>query len=126
MLPVMYAIGKILFKNHYFAMLGATLLAFECMHFVQTRLGTVDSYLVLFIMLTFYFMASYLDMDLRKTSYIKTLVPLFFSGVFFGCAISVKWIGFYAGAVIALLFFIKIFMRGSHSDWQDKHEGKLL
>lgn len=121
MIPVMYALGKKLFKNHYFAMLGATLLAFECMHFVQTRLGTVDSYLVLFIMLTFYFMASYVDMDLRKTSYFKTLVPLFFSGFFFGCAISVKWIGFYAGAGIALLFFVKMFL-----EWKSFGYGRIV
>lgn len=121
MIPVMYALGKKLFKNHYFAMIGATLLAFECMHFVQTRLGTVDSYLVLFIMLTFYFMACYVDMDLRKTSYFKTLVPLFFSGIFFGCAISVKWIGFYAGAGIAFLFFVKIF-----SQWKSFGYGRIV
>jgi dolichyl-phosphate-mannose-protein mannosyltransferase len=121
MIPVMYALGKKLFRNHYFAMIGATLLAFECMHFVQTRLGTVDSYLVLFIMLTFYFMACYVDMDLRKTSYFKTLVPLFFSGIFFGCAISVKWIGFYAGAGIAFLFFVKIF-----SQWKSFGYGRIV
>ena len=121
MIPVMYALGKKLFRNHYFAMIGAMLLAFECMHFVQTRLGTVDSYLVLFIMLTFYFMACYVDMDLRKTSYFKTLVPLFFSGIFFGCAISVKWIGFYAGAGIAFLFFVKIF-----SQWKSFGYGRIV
>lgn len=127
MLPIMYALGKKLFKNHYLAMVGATLLAFECMHFVQTRLGTVDGYLVLFIMLTFYFMASYVDMDLRKTSYIKTLVPLFFSGIFFGCAISVKWIGFYAGAGIAFLFFTKMILEWKSFGYgRIVHGGKIL
>ncbi|MDD3970293.1 MAG: phospholipid carrier-dependent glycosyltransferase [Clostridia bacterium] len=121
MIPLMYALGKKLFKNHYLAMVAAALLCFDCMHFVQTRLGTVDSYLVLFIMLTFYFMASYLDMDLRKTSYIKTLVPLFFSGLFFGCAISVKWIGFYAGAGIAFLFFVKMYM-----EWKSFGYGRIV
>ncbi|MFA7673837.1 MAG: phospholipid carrier-dependent glycosyltransferase [Clostridia bacterium] len=108
MIPVMYALCMKLFKNKYFAFIGALLLAADCMHFVQTRLGTVDSYLVLFIMLSFYFMSGYLDMDLRRTGYFKTLVPLFFSGLFFGLAISIKWIGFYAGAGLAFLLFYKL------------------
>ncbi len=109
MLPVMYAMSKKIFKNHYFSLVAMSLLAFECMHFVQTRIGTVDSFLVLFIMLTFYFMASYLDMDLNRTPYYKGLIALLLSGVFFGLAVSVKWIGLYAGAGIAILYFIKTF-----------------
>lgn len=76
------------------------------MHFVQSRLGTADGFLVLFIMLEYLFMYKYIiseDKTLRKR-----LIYLFFSGLFMGLAIAVKWSGVFAGIGLALVFFVNM------------------
>jgi hypothetical protein len=66
MLPLMYAMAKRLFKDSYWATFCTLFLAADFMHFVQTRIGTVDSYLVLFIMAPYHFMLVYLDEPAEK------------------------------------------------------------
>lgn len=61
------------------------------MHFTQTRIATIDSFPVLFMMVMFLFMARWMQMSFYHQKLWKTLVPLFFSGVFMGLAIASKW-----------------------------------
>lgn len=97
MLVVIYYFGKLLFKKRKYAILATLLLAFDTFHFTQTRMGTVDSHLVLFIMLSVYYMCKF-----TITSKTKDLL---LSGIFFGFSISVKWTGFYAGLVLCIIYF---------------------
>lgn len=76
------------------------------MHFVQTRLGTADGFLVLFIMLEYLFMYKYIISE--DTTLRRKLVYLFFSGLFMGLAIAVKWSGVFAGIGLALVFFVNM------------------
>lgn len=97
MLVVIYLFAVLLFKKRKYACLASTLLAFDTFHFVQTRMGTVDSHLVLFILTSVYFM-------IRFTKYEKTR-DLFLSGLFFAFSISVKWTGAYGGLALAIIYF---------------------
>jgi len=104
MIPVMYILAKKMFKKSKWGLLAGILMTFDCFHFVQTRMGTVDSFLVLFIMLSALFMYQYID--LSKNAKLKDkLRNLFLSGLFIGLSISVKWTGLYAGLALALIFF---------------------
>ena len=85
--------------------LSALLLTADCMHFTQTRIATIDSFPVLFMMVMFLFMARWMQMSFYHQKLWKTLVPLFFSGVFMGLAIASKWIGCYGAVGLAVLFF---------------------
>ncbi|MBN2880064.1 MAG: glycosyltransferase family 39 protein [Clostridia bacterium] len=111
MIPVMYLLGMVVFKKTRYATIAAFLMAFDFMHFTQTRIATIDSYGVFFIMLMFLCMGIYYRMSFYKTSLFKTLIPLFFSGVFFGLGAASKWIGLYAGAGLAVIFFYTIIRR---------------
>ncbi len=103
MIIVMYLFCKNMFKSTTLATLGALLMTFDTFHFVQTRMGTVDSLLVLFIMLSYYYMYKYIDSNnKRKTKH------LFLSGLFFGAATSVKWTGLFAGLGLGIIFFVYI------------------
>ncbi len=106
MLPLMYAMAKRLFKDSYWATFCTLFLAADFMHFVQTRIGTVDSYLVLFIMAAYHFMLVYLDEPAWKKGFWRSLAPLALSGLFLGLAGAVKWIGFFAAFGLAFLFFV--------------------
>ena len=97
MIAVMYMFAKELFKKRKYAIFASLLMAFDTFHFAQTRMGTVDSHLILFILLASYFMVKY-------TKNNKTF-SLLLSGIFFGLSISVKWTGLYGGMALAIIFF---------------------
>lgn len=98
MIYVMYLFAKLLFKTRKWSILAALLMFFDTFHFTQTRIGTVDSFLVLFILLSLYFMYRYII----TTKKISTLV---LSGLFFALSISVKWTGFLGGLALAIIYF---------------------
>lgn len=115
MIAVMYIFAKELFKKRKYAIFASLLMAFDTFHFTQTRMGTVDSHLILFILLASYFMVKYAKNN--KTFY------LLLSGIFFGLSVSVKWTGLYGGIALAVIFFthlvknkkinIKNFLKGT-------------
>ena len=115
MIAVMYIFAKELFKKRKYAIFASLLMTFDTFHFAQTRMGTVDSHLILFILLASYFMVKYTKNN--KTFY------LLLSGIFFGLSVSVKWTGLYGGIALAIIFFtylvknkkinIKNFLKGT-------------
>jgi len=111
MIPIMYLFGKQLFKKTEYAFLAAFLLAFDFIHFVQTRIATIDVYAVFFIILMNYFMYNYFSMNIYHVAFKKTLPPLLLSGIFLGLGIASKWIAVYGAVGLAVLFFSSIGMR---------------
>ncbi len=110
LLPLLYVFGKKLFKRTSIASVSMLLFAVDLMHFAQTRIATIDTYPVFFILLMYFFM--YLFFEKAETLSIKkVLLYLAASGVSFGLAIASKWIGFYAGAGLAVLFFVAFYKR---------------
>ena len=101
MIVVMYLFAKDMFRKRKYSIFAALLMTFDTFHFAQTRLGTIDSFLVLFILLSFFFMFKYCKYD--KTRFIAL------SGLFFGLSIAVKWTGFYAGIGLAIIYFVNKF-----------------
>ncbi len=111
MVLVMYLIAKHMFKYSWLASLTTILFAFDFMHFTQTRIATIDTYIVFFIMLMYYFMYRYYKMSFYDTPLKKTFIPLGLSGICFGLGVASKWTGMYAGAGLAILFFITLWRR---------------
>ena len=107
MIPVMYAFGKRMFKRPELALLATALLAFDFMHFSQTRIGTIDTYGVFFNLCMTYYMYKFIKMDLGD-SLGRTFIPLALSGLFFGLGCASKWICIYTGAALAVMFFAKM------------------
>ncbi|MBQ6317543.1 MAG: glycosyltransferase family 39 protein, partial [Oscillospiraceae bacterium] len=96
MLPVMYIFLKRLFGGRRIPLLGTVLLASGFLHYTQTRIATIDSFSVLFILLMYCFMYGWLSDD--------SPADLALCGFSFGLGIACKWICFYAGAGLALLW----------------------
>lgn len=111
MLPLMYLMVKQLTKDSKLSFVAMFLLAVDSMHFTQTRLATVDSYAVFFIILMYLFMFRYAQMNLLKQPLGRTLVPLGLCGISMGLACASKWIGMYAGVGLAIIFFATVFLR---------------
>ena len=111
MVPMMYLFGKQMFKKSIFGFIPAFLMAFDFMHFTQTRIATIDSYAVFFIIIMYYFMLRFFQTNYNCQNLKTCLKPLFWSGLFFGIGAASKWIDIYAGIGLAVLFFTSIILR---------------
>ena len=109
MLPAIYLVAKQLTKKTWCGALAAALFALDCQHLTQTQIATIDSFPVLFILFSYFFMLRFIQMDLVKTPLKKLLANLAMCGLFMGLAIASKWIGIYAGMGLAVLFFFHCF-----------------
>lgn len=105
MVPIMYLFGKKIFKKRIYGFISAFLITFECMHFAQTRIGTIDSYPAVFVLLAYYFMYDYFMDKSYEVGFKKSLRPLLLSGIFWGLGCASKWTAVYAGGGLAVLYF---------------------
>ena len=99
MLPLLYVFLKKLFGGRWIPTLGMLLWASDFMHYVQTRIATIDTYSVFFILLMYLFMYLWLTED--------RLWALALCGIAFGLGAAAKWTSIYAGAGLALLWAAK-------------------
>jgi len=113
MLIVMYIFIKNMFGKTAVATCGTLLFGFDFMRFVQTRIATIDTYGVLFILLAFFFMYRLITTE-ADAPFRKSLVPLALSGLFFGLGCASKWIVVFAGPGLALLYFIRLAQLSKH------------
>lgn len=111
MVPVFYIFAKRLFGKTYIAFLTTVLFTFDFMHFVQTRISTIDVYVTFFIMLMYLFMYKYFESSFYDTPLRKTFLPLALTGIAFGFGAASKWTAFYACAGIAVIYFYVMAVR---------------
>lgn len=98
MLPAMYILLKKMFGSRRAATAGTLVFATDFMHFVQSRIATIDSYSVFFILLMYLFMYIYITED--------RLSALALCGISFGLGTAAKWTSLYAGIGLAVLWII--------------------
>ena len=96
MLPVMYSFIKKSDGGYLVPFCGTVLFASGLMHFAQTRIATIDSFAVFFIILMYYFMYRWIR-DEKKSD-------LALSGLFFGLGAACKWTCVFAGAGLAFIW----------------------
>jgi hypothetical protein len=106
MLPVMYLFLKSMFGSSAAATGGTVIFALDFMHFVQTRIATIDTYGTFFVLLMFACMYRYYSLP-PDAPVKKTLPPLFLSGLFFGIGAASKWTVIYGGAGLAAVWVLR-------------------
>lgn len=111
MIPFIYMFSLQMFKKTEFALFSSLLLSFDFMHFSQTRLATIDSFVTFFILCMYYFMYLYYQRSFYFDNNRKLYKYLAFSGIFMGFAVATKWTGVYGGIGLGILFFITMFKR---------------
>ena len=100
MLPVIYIFAKRLFGGKAVPAACTLVLTSDFMHFVQTRIATIDTYAVFFILLMYLFMYRFITTGSRR--------ELALSGIFFGIGAASKWTCIYAGAGLAVIWLIYV------------------
>ena len=106
MLAGMYLLGKQLTKSTAIGAAMCILMAVDCMHLTQTQIATIDSFPVLFILFSWFFMLRFMQTDIGKEKNSRMLTDLGCSGLFMGLGIASKWIGIYSGAGLGIIFFV--------------------
>lgn len=110
MLPLFYLLCKRLLKKGTVAVWGCGLFALDFMHFSQTRIATIDTYALFFILLMTLFMTDYLQTHRFRS--------LGLCGIAFGLGAASKWTCLYAGAGLAVLFFTDLFMHRKEDNFK--------
>ena len=116
MVPILYVFLKNLFGKTPVALCGTALFTFDFMHLVQTRIATIDTYGVFFILVSYYFMYRWLTVPAGKKLR-HYVLPLFLSGLFWGVGCASKWTVVYAGAGLALLWLLGMVFKAG--DWRE-------
>ncbi|MGU3470759.1 phospholipid carrier-dependent glycosyltransferase [Paenibacillus sp. D51F] len=111
LIPAMYVFGRGLFRSRKGGLLAAALIFLDFMPLVQSRIGTVDTYAVLFIIMSYHFMNRFFQRNEPGTPLRRLLLPFALAGIFFGLGASVKWVGVYSGAGLAAIFFYSLVRR---------------
>ena len=123
MLPILYVFLKNLFGKTVVATCGTLLFATDFMHLTQTRIATIDTYAVFFILCMYFFLYRYLTLP-AGTSFRKGALPLFLSGLMWGLGAASKWTVFYAGIGLAVLYFMGFYQK--LRDWPQDALSKAL
>ena len=112
MLPILYDFIKRLSGSTRISICGTVIFAFDFMHFVQTRIATIDTYSVFFILLMYLFMWRFVSGG--KWRYLAL------SGLFFGLGAASKWTCIYAGGGLAVIWLAHwISRRRDEGFWRD-------
>jgi len=108
MIPVMYILGKKLFGTWIDAFAASYLLTFDFMHFTMGRMGTADTYVVFFALLSQLFFFIYFTEAVKK-GWKTPILPLFLAVIFFMLGFSTKWLVLYGAlGMLALLVFLRL------------------
>ena len=131
MVPVLYIFLKNLFGKTPVALCGTALFTFDFMHLVQTRIGTIDTYGVFFILVSYYFMYRWLAVP-AGTKLRRHVLPLFLSGLFWGVGCASKWTVVYAGAGLAVMWLLGLIFKGreweelSRPAWDEENQEMMI
>lgn len=117
MLPLIYIFSKKLFGGRAVPTATTLLMATDFMHFVQTRIATIDTYAVFFILLMYLFMYLFVSGGRWR--------DLALSGIFFGMGAASKWTCFYAGAGLALIWLIYVIVKARRGELDFRGFAKL-
>lgn len=112
-IPMMYLLARRLWPNRLFAIAAATLVCFDGMFFVQSRIGMIDIFPIFFILAAYYLFF----VHIQSTRFDTSMLSLVALGTVLGIGISAKWIVLAAWATIGLFLLIRAGLRMFDIRW---------
>lgn len=106
-IPMMYLFARRLWPNRLFAIAAATLVCFDGMFFIQSRIGMIDIFPIFFILCAYFLYLVHVQSRTARSS----LVSLVALGTILGIGIAAKWIVLAAYASIILLLVVRAIRR---------------
>lgn len=106
MLPMLYALLKLMLEDRRAAFWAAVVFGLDFMHFTQTRLATIDTYGAFFTL--FMYFAFYLYLAQPWDAPLRVTMPLLgLSGLGFALGAASKWTCIFGGAGLAVLWLLR-------------------
>ncbi len=120
LLLVLWKFAGRLFENPWTSVGVLALMALDFLHFTESRLGQVDSFLVLFMTGMYYFMYRYYEC-MERDGGGNGWGFLAGSGLCMGLAVACKWSGLYGAVGLALIWAIVVVraIRRKRLTWRD-------
>jgi dolichyl-phosphate-mannose-protein mannosyltransferase len=106
-IPMIYLLARRLWPNRLFAIAAATLVCFDGMFFIQSRIGMIDIFPIFFILLSYFLFL----VHIRSRTPRSSLISLVGLGVVLGIGIASKWIVLAAFASIVFLMVVRAIRR---------------
>ncbi len=106
-IPMMYLLARRLWPNRLFAIAAATLVCFDGMFFLQSRIGMIDIFPIFFILFAYFLFL----VHIQSRSYKASLVSLLALGTVLGVGIAAKWIVLAAFATIGFFLALRVILR---------------
>jgi dolichyl-phosphate-mannose--protein O-mannosyl transferase len=106
-IPMIYLLARRLWPNRLFAIAAATLVCFDGMFFIQSRIGMIDIFPIFFILLSYFLFLVHIQSRTPRSS----LISLVGLGLVLGIGIASKWIVLAAFASIVFLMVVRAIRR---------------
>jgi hypothetical protein len=106
-IPMIYLLARRLWPNRLFAIAAATLVCFDGMFFIQSRIGMIDIFPIFFILLSYFLFLVHVQSRTSRSS----LISLVGLGMVLGIGIASKWIVLAAFASIVFLMVVRAIRR---------------
>lgn len=103
MLPIMYLLGKEIGNSRLVGFVSSLLLMFDFMHFTMSRIATLDTFLVFFLLASQLFFYTFF-LDVLKNGWRASLRPYFMAVLLLAIGFSIKWTAVFSLA--AQLFYL--------------------
>lgn len=113
MIPLVYIFTKRLTGNRYAAMIAAALLSVDFMHFVISRMASIEPFVTLFLLCEYLFLFQYLQGKLNNYGDKAALKNIFAVGLFAGLAIACKWSGLFSLPAIMVVLVWAYLVNGA-------------
>ena len=108
MIPIIFFLGKEISSSWLGGFFSSLLLMFDFMHFTMSRIATLDTFLVFFLLGSQLFFYKYV-LDVLKTGWRVSLRPYFFAVFILALGFSIKWTAVFSlAAQLFYLYLLKV------------------
>jgi len=112
-IPMMYLLARRMWPNRLFAIAAATLVCFDGMFFIQSRIGMIDIFPIFFILLAYFLFF----VHLQSRSFSASMLSLVALGTVLGIGIAGKWIVLAAWASIGFFLVLRLVLSAFKVEW---------
>ena len=112
-IPMMYLLARRLWPNRLFAIAAATLVCFDGMFFVQSRIGMIDIFPIFFILCAYFLFL----VHIQSRSFNASMLSLLALGIVLGIGIAAKWIVLAAWLSICFWLVARVVLRSLNFDF---------
>jgi len=117
MIPAIYMLGRKIFGTWIGAFAPAFLLMFDFMHFTMARIATIDTFVVLFSILSQLFFFTYIK-NVFAQGWKTSTIPLLLGVLFFSLGFSTKWYVLYGFlGQISILLVLRLRELSAFKGW---------